>query len=258
MRVSIIPREHGPAARAGEKNRIVTRRAGEWEKTPRRSQEQRVESIKEPAGNSRQRIKPGLVLLEARELLMPGTYRTFMTDPLNAIPSGMAYVIQSQLAVLFSAVVGTDNFYENNWVFFSPSQGMPASNEMLVYFMPPGVSIVKNVPGLTQPVDLSLNGNTVWVGDLRASEVYVVGQDAVLMAKLAFHELMHNRLKQGNAMHAAQDGLGAQTISAGTQITSTNMRSMAQVLRSPCPQWTAGVSILTNGMSDPLSPYYRP
>lgn len=189
---------------------------------------------------------------------MASIYRTFMVDPLNAIPVRTAYVIQSQLAALFSPIVGVSGFYENNWVFFNPSQATPMDNEMLIYIMPQGVSIVKNLPGLKGSVDLSLNGNTVWVGNVRASEFYAVGPDPVLLAKLAFHELMHNRLKQGDEMHADQDGLGAKVIGPDTQISSRNMRSMAQVLRRPCPQWTNGISILNSGKVDPLSPYYKP
>jgi hypothetical protein len=186
---------------------------------------------------------------------MGSTYRTFMVDPLGALRPGLGNAIQSQLAVLFSPIVGSDNFFENNWVFFNPAAAAPVMHELLVYFMPPRVSIVKHAPNLNQQPDLSKDGNTAYGSG--ASEVYVKGNyDAVLLAKLAFHELMHNRLKLDNHLHA-QGGLAAESITGSTQLSSRNIKSMAAVLRNPITQWIGGITMLNNGRHDPMSEYYK-
>jgi len=187
---------------------------------------------------------------------MGGTYRTFMVDPLGALPPGLANQIQSQLAGLFSPIVGSNNFFENNWVYFSPSEAKPVAHELLVYFMPSGVSVVKHVPNTTRPPDMSADGNTAYGSG--ASEVYVKTTDAALLAKLAFHELMHNRLRQDNNQLHPQGGLAAASITPSSQLNDRNIRSMAAVLRNPIAQWTQGIGILNTGKVDPLSEYYRP
>src|SRR5207245_10347457 len=135
-----------------------------------------------------------------------------MVDPLGALKGNLANAIQSQLALLFSAIIS--NFYEGNWVYFTPDQASQMNSELLVYFMPAGQSIVQMLPGLNQTADFTGDGWTAWVGSLVASEVYVSQSDPVLLAKLAFHELMHNRFLQGNSMHSQQDGLGTSSIAA--------------------------------------------
>ncbi len=140
---------------------------------------------------------------------MGGTYRIFMVDPLGALRPGLGNAIQSQLAGLFSPIVGANNFFENNWVFFDPVAAVPVAHELLVYFMPAGKSIVKLVP---TTVDLGANGNTAYSAG--ASEVYVKTDDPIALAKLAFHELMHNRLKQSDAQLHPQGGLAGEVINA--------------------------------------------
>jgi hypothetical protein len=186
---------------------------------------------------------------------MAGTYRTFMVDPLGALPAGLGNAIQSQLAVLFSPIIGFDNFFENNWVYFDPSAAAPMVYELLVYFMPAGKSIVKLAPNVQGTIDLTDDGNTAYGAG--ASEVYVKSNDAVLLAKLAFHELMHNRLKQSNPQLHPQGGLAGANITGTTKLTDTNIKSMAAVLRKPITQWIAGISILKNGKNDPMSEYYK-
>ena len=186
---------------------------------------------------------------------MGGIYRTFMVDPLGALTPDLASKIQSQLAVLFSPVVGTNNFFENNWVFFNPTAAAPTAHELLVYFMPTGTSIVKKVPNLNQAPDVTIPGSTIYQAG--ASEVRVTSTDATLLAKLAFHELMHNRLRQSDQQLHPQGGLASATIYADTQLTTRNIKSMAAVLRNPITQWTQGIGILNSGKNDPLSEYYK-
>jgi hypothetical protein len=190
-----------------------------------------------------------------RVCCMAGIYRTFMVDPLGALAPTLGNAIQSQLAGLFSPVVGFDRFFENNWVFFNPTGAAPMIHELLVYFMPAGQSIVKYAPH-TGTIDLSVGGNTAFGAG--ASEVYVKGDDPVFLAKMAFHELMHNRLKLGDSQLHPQGGVAAERINAGTLLNDRNIKSMAAVLRVPITQFTAGIATLKRGKNDPMSEYYAP
>jgi hypothetical protein len=69
---------------------------------------------------------------------------------------------------------------------------------------------------------------------------------------------MHNKLHLGNEMHSRQDGLGAEEVKPDTKLTVKNIKSMAKVLRTPRAQWTDGISLLTSGVHDPMSEYYKP
>ena len=188
-------------------------------------------------------------------------YRTYMVDPLVALPPGLGNAIQSQLVLLFGSVISSVfgvtrpiNYIENNWVFFNPTAAAPVKHELLVYFMPPRTSIVKHAP-TSGPPDLSANGNTIYRAG--ASEVYVKSNGAVGLAKLAFHEFMHNRLKQSDNQLHPQGGLAGASITSSTRLNHHNKESMAAVLLDPIKQWTSGITILNNGMHDPMSEYYR-
>jgi hypothetical protein len=178
-----------------------------------------------------------------------------MVDPLGALKPGLGTAIQTQLAQLFAVIVKASSDFDNNRVSFDPNSAAPVRHELLVYFMPAGKSVVKNVPNLNKPVDLNAGGTTVHLAG--ASEVYVKGDDPGLLANLAFHELMHNRLKQGDDQLHPQGGLGAASVSAATKLNDRNIKSMLAVLNDPITQWTAGIGILNTGKVDPISEYYK-
>jgi len=90
-----------------------------------------------------------------------------------------------------------------------------------------------------------------------ASEVYVKSSDPIFLAKLAFHELMHNRLKLGDAELHSQGGLASGNISSSTPLTAANIEAMARVIKDPIAQWTEGIDILTSGRFDLISEYYQ-
>jgi len=76
------------------------------------------------------------------------------------------------------------------------------------------------------------------------SEIYAdhqANQSSQGQAKMAFHELMHNKLRMGDEMHGKTFGLGRQMLDLSTAIstnlTSDDIRLMVPVLPSPVPQW---------------------
>ena len=180
-------------------------------------------------------------------------YQTFMVDPLGALKPALGAAIQSELASLFKTVVAATKTFDGNTVVFTPGAANPTAHELLVYFMPSDKSVVKNVPN-TPAVDLTDDGNTAFQAG--ASEVYVKSDNSALLARLAFHELMHNRLMIGNAMHD-QGGMAAKTIGASTALSPANIKAMAAVLDKAITQWTQGIAILNNGKNDPMSEYYK-
>jgi hypothetical protein len=184
---------------------------------------------------------------------MAGIYRTFIADPLGALSKELARSLQLQLANLFSPC--TSDYFESNRVYFASTTAKPVGHELLVYFMPANVSVIKNVPNMNGSPNLSADGATAPKSG--ASEVYVKSSDPIFLAKLAFHELMHNRLKLGDAELHPQGGLAAASISSSTPLTTANIEAMARVISDPIAQWTEGIDILTSGRFNPISEYYQ-
>ena len=193
-------------------------------------------------------------------------YRVFMVDPYKLLIPGNAWnPIKIQLNLLFDPVIGSVPFpstYEGALVTYTNAAVVPAPNELLIYVMPPGKSVVARSPGGRPQTDPTSDGYT----NIRAgaSEVYTTRMSSpILMAKLAFHECMHNKLRLGqttpngpDALHDSQDGLGGASIRPETPLTVRNIRTMAAAIATPVPQWTAGITLLLNGMHDPMSPFY--
>lgn len=94
------------------------------------------------------------------------------------------------------------------------------------------------------------SGTTAWRGDSTGSEVYVRGLEGPRhVAKIIFHEAMHNKLHRGDNLHS-QGGLAAETIYADTPLTDANIATMAPALATSRPQWTGAWDMI----NDPLSP----
>ena len=189
-------------------------------------------------------------------------YHIFMVDPYRIlIPNNAWANLKTQLNLLFDPVIGSAGF-EGAVVKYSNGIVAPASNELLLYVMPRGKSIVALSPRARKQNDPTADGVTNFM--VGASEIYVTNSDdPVQKAKLAFHELMHNKLQLGqttehgpDALHNSQDGLGMEIIKEKTQLTKKNILTMAKALAKPVPQWTAGIQIVLTGMHDPLSPFY--
>jgi hypothetical protein len=111
-------------------------------------------------------------------------------------------------------------------------------------------SIVVSLPGLrSRPASIDADGLTVWAGSLTASEVYTTrfGSNAAMLAKLAFHETMHNKTHQGAGLHSS-GGLAASPITPSSSLTAANIRTMAGLLARSRPQWAGGCT----AYNDPL------
>ena len=111
-------------------------------------------------------------------------------------------------------------------------------------------SIVVSLPGLrSRPASIDADGLTVWAGNLTASEIYTtrLGGNAAMLAKLAFHEAMHNKTHQGSGLHGG-DGLAVSPVTASSTLSRANIRTMAGLLARSRPQWSGGCT----AYNDPL------
>ncbi|GJE60228.1 hypothetical protein [Methylobacterium trifolii] len=184
-------------------------------------------------------------------------HRTYIADLLGAMDKDLALGVQSELATLIGPCVS--DLYEGNWVYFADATTKAGAHECLVYFMPPGRSIVLQSPKLPKG-DFELGGDQGGNTNPNsgACEVYVKWKDAKTLARLAFHELLHNRLKLGNTLHK-EDGLRTGgVITSATKLTDGNKRDMAKGIKQPVPQWSDGIILMTNGFHDPMSEFYKP
>jgi hypothetical protein len=184
-------------------------------------------------------------------------FTVYICDALGSLKATVAPAVQAKLKEYFSKI--TEGSYDSCEVKEAASGQKLEENELLVFFMPPGLSIAASLPGATAKPDTSSDGFTIWTTASGAvSEVYAkTSLDAEMLAKLAFHELMHNKLRLGEKLHDEQDGLGAKEISASSVLTAKNISGMKAALPNKTLQWVAGVAVLTTGKNDPLSPFYR-
>jgi hypothetical protein len=184
---------------------------------------------------------------------MMGTYRIFIADLLEVLTAELARSLRLQLERLFAPC--TAGRFQHHAACFANRSVKPFGHEMLVYFMPPNLSIVKNVPNMIGSPNLGADGTTA--PNAGASEVYVKSDHPLFLAKIAFHELMHNRLRLSNAELHGQGGLASASIQANTPLTPANIQSMAKVIADPITQWTEGIDILASGALDSSSEYHR-
>lgn len=93
-------------------------------------------------------------------------------------------------------------------------------------------------------VKSSSAGATFPGGQGTISEIYLdhkANQGSGNQAKMAFHELMHNKLLLGDELHGKTFGLGRELLDLSSafsaSLTADDIRLMAPALEKPIPQW---------------------
>jgi hypothetical protein len=76
-----------------------------------------------------------------------------------------------------------------------------------------------------------------------ACDVHPKSGESKLLAALAFHEAIHNKLATGNSMHTNADGLAQAVVNENTTVSAANAAKMAAAFRKPVVQWPTGVGI---------------
>lgn len=152
----------------------------------------------------------------------------------------------TELEKLFKNVVSyPDSGFVDASVYWWTSRPVHhLSHEPIVWLVPNvSKSLVKKFRNIIPPSHLagftSINQK---LGNI--AEVYVNKMEgAANQAKMAFHELMHNKLVIGNQMHASEYGFGLNkemldgTTAFSSFLDSENIKKMASALKKPVPQW---------------------
>jgi hypothetical protein len=92
--------------------------------------------------------------------------------------------------------------------------------------------------GLTSEINLSVGPEGTPTKTVVLSEVYVQGNfPAKKLAKIAFHELMHNKRRVFREMHK-EDGLAVSPVAYCSMLSATNKARMSAALAKKVPQYT--------------------
>jgi hypothetical protein len=172
-------------------------------------------------------------------------YNVYLVDVAPAVgPRIDRRLVAAELEDLFRAVVRGGGGLHGcgfgdahvEWV-----PGCPALRpwELVIYFVPNQFEDVASRVAGGFAFDPELAGFT-GLGARHVSEVFRDAGGAVFLAKTAFHEAMHNKLRMGEKELHTHDGLARARISERTPLTSGNIRLMAPALRAPRPQWCLG------------------
>lgn len=155
--------------------------------------------------------------------------------------------ISNKLQTYFDAVGKAMKPADKISVSWAQGTPQPAPQDLLVYFTSPEFSVVERFAG--KPANMATDGWTSFNtgADKRvtevASEVYCKALDPDLLANLAFHEIMHNKLAIGNELHR-RNGLAQATVGPETKLTPQNSSDVAAAMRNAHPQWTGGIALL--------------
>jgi len=130
------------------------------------------------------------------------------------------------------------------WWSYKPFQPLP--HEPVIWLLESaGDSLIKKVYG-DQPGKAGLTKVRGNKGNI--SEIYLdhrANQGATAQAKMAFHELMHNKLQKGDELHTESTGLGRERFELrpfGDDLMFDDIRLMAPVLDKPVRQYAGSYS----------------
>ncbi|MBX2880428.1 MAG: hypothetical protein KTR32_10875 [Granulosicoccus sp.] len=119
-------------------------------------------------------------------------------------------------------------------------------HELLCYVLPGrGSSVITSDVFGSAASSLGADGTTAWQNEgLFVSEVYRHGWAPDMLARIIYHELMHNKFREGNAMHR-RGGMAAAEIGEDTEQRRANTRRLGNRLHIPRRQWTDGFALVT-------------
>ena len=122
---------------------------------------------------------------------------------------------------------------------YRPAHVQP--HDVVIYFLlDSGQSLVRKKLGVEPPT--TDGGCTYFNGAVTLSEVYVDGSmPATRLANVAFHELMHNKLKLGDGMHVL-GGVAAKPTQENSRLNPESIRRMSKALFNPVPQYTKAMA----------------
>lgn len=132
--------------------------------------------------------------------------------------------------------------------WFIPKASL-AAHDVVVYFVADPSKSVSKAANAPSPTGSNLGGWTVQSANGVVCEVYVDGNlPAVRLAKIAFHEIMHNKLDVGsrvlsNLHTGGGGGLAKPPTNEWTALTTANKTFLANNLFKPVRQYTAAMPV---------------
>lgn len=142
---------------------------------------------------------------------------------------------------LFNPVVAHTSRFSSVWVGSTMTKPSLEPHELLIYVLPQrGDSVVGPEYGVPTS-NLGDDGFTAWrrPGEV-GSEVYKHDWEPGMLAKLAYHEAMHNKLRYDNRRLHRLHGLASRTVEEDTRQRDRNSRLMGRNLHRHVPQWLGG------------------
>jgi hypothetical protein len=179
---------------------------------------------------------------------MAGIFNVYLKNlaPGADFGEGDMYAIGLELKSIFDQVCAHKSSpYSASDYWWDPPSASVQAHELLVYFLPSQSAslIKKKYPKMN--IGSGMAGNTAWFSGAteRISEVYLdvamkFDDYQLLLAKLCFHELMHNKLEPTDLHGQGGGGLatGAE-INSSTTLTTKNIELMAAALSKKIPQY---------------------
>ena len=166
-------------------------------------------------------------------------YNIYLGDPY-----GLEYDwagLQTEVVKLFRPAIKGSKRYKELTAQRTLVEPNLAAGELLVYVVQSELRSV--LRSITDPSNVDGGGLTKGFksGEMGA-EVYAVHTSPPLLAKLVFHEALHNKLKLSNeALHGKQkSGLAAAGVGEGSEPNTRDYTLMRKALESSVPQWLGG------------------
>jgi len=169
------------------------------------------------------------------------------------------------VAVLFKPVIDASSRFDALRVRSTRTAPVLARHELLCYVLPArGSSVITSENFGSAASSRGEDGTTAWQNrGVFVSEVYKHGWNPDMLARIIYHELMHNKLREGNSMHR-RGGLAAAEIGEDSDQRRANTRRFGSRLHVRHQQWVGGFamvrerervreSLLTLDSDDPLA-----
>lgn len=167
---------------------------------------------------------------------------------------GTMWSVGNYLQDMFQKVIAHDSCPFEKF-YYSWERGTVQPTDIVVYFLASQADSIIKDKYKAVPKHNSGSGGTFPSPDGMISEVYLRQMEgdfaySRLVAKLAFHECMHNKIDAAPGsttadIHKGDDGLAAANISNGTDFTDTNISLMAANLNRKVVQFTETMNATT-------------
>lgn len=185
-------------------------------------------------------------------------YKVYLADPFGCVSADAKLKINIALQNYFNQIVGAKGSGFSSalvhWLAYFPT---PQPYELMLYYLPSRSVSAAAELGATPAQDT--DGTTYWkAGGPAVSEVYKGSGDAIGLANLGMHELMHNKLRLNDAQLHPKNGMAGAIVTASTKLSPGNIADMAAALKKDAPQYTSAFSSMVQGRNDPMSRYYTP